>query len=183
MPPGFDLSGMLFGTGGGCVHSGPFKNFTVNLGLISDPDPTRYAPRCLKRDLNPFICKNFASLRNTTTVILDSPNIELFQAIMQGDTRYAQARNVFFGVHGGGHFTISKLPHEYSNSQTNSILPIGGDPGSDFYFSPGEPAFYHHHQQLDRLYFIWQNLDWENRQVSSNAPMLIRQMCSARTCA
>ncbi|ETS81132.1 hypothetical protein PFICI_06134 [Pestalotiopsis fici W106-1] len=144
--PGFDLSGMLFGTGGGCVHSGPFKNLTVNLGLITDPDPTRYAPRCLKRDLNPFICKNFASLRNTTSVILDSPNIELFQAIMQGDTRYAQARNVFFGVHGGGHFII------------------GGDPGGDFYFSPGEPAFYLHHGQLDRLYFIWQNLDWENRQ-------------------
>lgn len=42
---------------------------------------------------------------------------------------------------------------------------LGGDPGSDFLFSPLEPAFYLHHQQVDRLYFIWQNLDWENRQV------------------
>ena len=49
-------------------------------------------------------------------------------------------------VHGGGHFTIS------------------GYPGGDFYFSALEPAFYLHHGNIDRLWFIWQNLDWANRQ-------------------
>lgn len=49
---------------------------------------------------------------------------------------------------------------------------LGGDPGSDFNWSPLEPAFYHHHAQIDRLYFIWQNLDWENRQeISGTATM------------
>lgn len=105
--PGMEMPGAPLGTGGGCVHSGPFVNYTVNMGPVVDPDPTRYNPRCLKRDLNPYICKNWASLRNTTTLILDSPNIELFQAIMQGDARYPEAQGLLFGVHGGGHYTIS----------------------------------------------------------------------------
>ncbi|KAH6658162.1 hypothetical protein BKA67DRAFT_689345 [Truncatella angustata] len=144
--PALDIPGIPLGSGGGCVYSGPFVNYTVTMGSIVDPDPTRYNPRCLKRDLNGFICSQWASLRNSTQLVLDSPNIELFQAIMQGDTRYPEAANVFFGVHGGGHYTIS------------------GDPGSDFYFSSSEPGFFLHHAQIDRLYFIWQNLDWENRQ-------------------
>jgi tyrosinase len=106
--PGLDLPGVPLGTGGGCVHSGPFVDYTVNMGNIVDPDPTRYNPRCLKRDLNPYVCSQWASLRNTTQVILDSPNIELFQAIIQGDARYPEAANLFFSVHGGGHFTVSK---------------------------------------------------------------------------
>ncbi|KAI9149917.1 Tyrosinase P [Paramyrothecium foliicola] len=144
--PGLEIPGVPLGTGGGCVHSGPFKNYTVNMGNVLDPDPTRYNPRCLKRDLNPHICKQWASFRNATQLILDSPNIELFQAIMQGDSRYPEAADLFFGVHGGGHNVVS------------------GDPGSDFFFSPLEPVFWLHHQQLDRLYFVWQNLDWKNRQ-------------------
>lgn len=50
---------------------------------------------------------------------------------------------------------------------------LGGDPGGDALFSPLEPAFYLHHAQIDRLYFIWQNLDWDNRQVSSRMPPII----------
>lgn len=41
---------------------------------------------------------------------------------------------------------------------------IGGDPGSDMFISPGDPVFWLHHAQLDRLWWIWQNLDFENRQ-------------------
>jgi tyrosinase len=78
------------------------------MGTIVDPDPTRYNPRCLKRDLNPHVCAKWASLRNATELILDSPNIELFQAVMQGDTRYPEVTQQFSGVHVGGHFTVSK---------------------------------------------------------------------------
>src|SRR5205814_2330988 len=49
------------------------------------------------------------------------------------------------GVHGGGHFTIA------------------GDPGSDPFISPGDPAFFLHHSQVDRVYWIWQLLDFPNR--------------------
>jgi tyrosinase len=41
---------------------------------------------------------------------------------------------------------------------------MGGDPGSDPFISPGDPAFYLHHAQVDRVYWIWQNLDFDARQ-------------------
>lgn len=41
---------------------------------------------------------------------------------------------------------------------------IGGDPGSDPFISPGDPAFYLHHAQVDRVYWIWQQMDLANRQ-------------------
>ncbi|KAL2115299.1 hypothetical protein VTJ04DRAFT_9554 [Mycothermus thermophilus] len=137
------------GTGGGCLLSGPFSNFTVNLGPNTARDPLKYNPRCIKRDLNTNICSRYSSLRNTTDVILNSPNLEIFQAIVQGDTRWPEGTRVGMAVHGGGHFSIN------------------GDPGGDFYFSSLEPGFYFHHGNIDRLHFIWQNLDWENRQTIS----------------
>jgi len=47
---------------------------------------------------------------------------------------------------------------------------MGGDPGSDPFISPGDPAFYLHHGQVDRVYWIWQNLDFANRKVSHGIP-------------
>jgi len=41
---------------------------------------------------------------------------------------------------------------------------IGGDPGGDFFASPGDPAFWLHHAQIDRIWWIWQNQDFKNRQ-------------------
>jgi tyrosinase len=41
---------------------------------------------------------------------------------------------------------------------------MAGDPGADAFISPGDPAFYLHHGQIDRLYWIWQNLDFARRQ-------------------
>ena len=132
------------GTGGGCVTTGPFKDMTVHLGPITQPDPTADNPRCLKRDLNADSGKRFASFRNTTDLITGSPNIEIFRTTMEGDARYVPDS---LGVHGGGHFMI------------------GGDPGSDAFISSGDPAFYLHHGQIDRVYWIWQMLDFPNRQV------------------
>ncbi|KAI1842959.1 hypothetical protein JX266_010812 [Neoarthrinium moseri] len=140
------MFGAKAGTGGGCVKKGPFSNYTVNMGPIGARNPLDYNPRCLKRDLNSDICARWASIRNTTQVITDTSDIELFQAMLQGDPRYAKSAVLGLAVHGGGHFTI------------------GGDPGGDFYFSPLEPGFYLHHGQIDRMYFVWQNLDWAKRQ-------------------
>ncbi|KAK6825650.1 hypothetical protein PG987_013144 [Apiospora arundinis] len=140
------MFGAKAGTGGGCIKKGPFANYTVNLGPIGAKKPLGYNPRCIKRDLNSDICARWASISNTTLTVRDGTDIEIFQALLQGDFRYKQASSLGMAVHGGGHFTI------------------GGDPGGDFYFSPLEPGFYLHHGQIDRLYFVWQNLDWEKRQ-------------------
>ncbi|KAI2616100.1 Di-copper centre-containing protein [Hypoxylon sp. NC1633] len=148
------------GSGGGCVTDGPFKNYTVNFGPNTAADPLAYNPRCLKRDLNTPICAQWASLRNTTETILESPDIALFQANIQGDFRWPEARKFGFAVHGGGHFAIA------------------GDPGGDFYFSPLEPVFYLHHGQIDRMYFIWQNLDWQNRQTMAGTITMMNMPAS-----
>ncbi|OTB05093.1 hypothetical protein M426DRAFT_57507 [Hypoxylon sp. CI-4A] len=148
------------GTGGGCVTKGPFLNYTVNFGPNTAADPLAYNPRCLKRDLNTQICAQWASLQNTTETILEAPDIALFQANLQGDYRWPEARKWGFAVHGGGHFAIA------------------GDPGGDFYFSPLEPAFYQHHGQIDRMYFIWQNLDWANRQTMAGTITMMNMPAS-----
>jgi tyrosinase len=142
------------GSGGGCVKTGPFATMTVHIGPValaqygtttptSVPNPLDDHPRCLKRDLNAGVASKWTTFRNTTQLILRNNNIELFQAILQGDPRYVRQA---LGVHGGGHFTI------------------GGDPGADPFISPGDPAFYVHHAQVDRVYWIWQMLDFQNRQ-------------------
>ncbi|OHF02645.1 tyrosinase central domain-containing protein [Colletotrichum orchidophilum] len=144
------------GTGGGCVVSGPFANQTVHLGPHAMPNygsitslnsatPTDDNPRCLRRDLNVYPLQRWASLRNTTELIRDAGDIERFQAVAQGDPRYVGAGQL--GVHGAGHYAL------------------GGDPSSDVYLSPGDAVFYLHHAQMDRVYWIWQNLDWQNRQA------------------
>ncbi|ORY64814.1 tyrosinase central domain-containing protein [Pseudomassariella vexata] len=128
--------------GGGCVTTGPFKDMKVNLGPVFaglpdvPPNPQAdglgYNPRCLRRDVN----KNAAAATTsnwTQYLIEQSNNVYWFQTIMNG-----RAERGEWGVHTAGHFTI------------------GGDPGGDFFVSPGDPAFYLHHGMIDRVYWIWQ---------------------------
>jgi tyrosinase len=114
----------------------------TNSTAAADPMADNY--RCLRRDLNTAVLARYSNFYNSTTLVLNSQDVGHFQGMMQGDPRLVTGE---LGVHGGGHFTI------------------GGDPGSDPFISPGDPAFWLHHGQVDRLYWIWQNLDWADRQV------------------
>lgn len=146
--PGSDLPPLYLpaGHGGGCVTSGPFKNMSVNLGPVSLPlvngnlasngNGFAYNPRCLKRDLTDAINQQYSNASAVVSNILDHDNIWDFQMTMQG---VPGTGNI--GIHGGGHYSL------------------GGDPGRDFYISPGDPAFYLHHSQIDRVWWIWQNLN------------------------
>ncbi|KAH8728712.1 hypothetical protein GQ44DRAFT_675214 [Phaeosphaeriaceae sp. PMI808] len=146
------------GTGGGCITSGPFKDFKVNLGPVftdhgcTPPNPISdftnpnvglgFNPRCLKRDISSWTSRQWTN-DEMVTRLLDSPDIKTFWSDMQGGVP-AFANN-FMGVHTAGHFTT------------------GGDPGSDFFASPGDPWFYFHHAQIDRVWWTWQNLDPSKR--------------------
>lgn len=137
------------GTGGGCVHRGPFRNYTVNLGPLDSPynnnveSPFDHNPRCLIRDLNPWFSRRYNTYTNVTDLLLDGIQIEHFQARMQGYDTPADR----FGVHGGGHW-------------------LGGGPSAltDFHSSPSDPVFFLHHAMIDRIWLIWQNLDIADRQ-------------------
>jgi tyrosinase len=146
------------GTGGGCVKSGPFKDWPVNLGPVftdltcTPPNPINnltdpataaqvglgYNPRCLKRDISAWTTRQWSN-DAMVTKLLESADIKTFWSDMQGGL--VPFSNNFMGVHTAGHFTV------------------GGDPGSDFLTSPGDPYFFLHHAQIDRAWWTWQNLD------------------------
>ncbi|KAJ5143929.1 Tyrosinase [Penicillium bovifimosum] len=138
------------GNGGGCVTSGPFKDYQVNLGPValmlpggetgSAANPLAYNPRCLKRDLSTQIIRDYANFTAIVDLILRHDNIYDFQMNMQG---IPGSGNI--GVHGGGHYSM------------------GGDPSRDVFVSPGDPAFWLHHGMIDRTWWIWQNLDPRER--------------------
>lgn len=139
------------GAGGGCVTSGPFANMTVNLGPISltltgipglvPIDPTQpgglfqYNPRCMRRDISSWVSRQWLNDRNISDLIVNNNDIGSFQYDMQGD----DFLDGNYGVHAAGHFTV------------------GGDPAGDFFVSPGDPGFFLHHAQVDRVWWIWQN--------------------------
>ncbi|KAH7408482.1 hypothetical protein DE146DRAFT_606153, partial [Phaeosphaeria sp. MPI-PUGE-AT-0046c] len=95
-----------------------------------------YNPRCIKRDISGYLVQRDSTWAKIAALITNSKTIGSFQDTMQSGT----------GVHPAGHFTVS------------------GDPGSDFYTSPGDPYFWLHHSQIDRTWYIWQTQDFANRQ-------------------
>ncbi|KAF1823321.1 Di-copper centre-containing protein [Dissoconium aciculare CBS 342.82] len=132
------------GTGGGCIASGPFVNWTVNLGPISQglkgqagpPNPQAdgfgYNPRCVIRDFLPQTIQALNSYQNVTELILNSSTIHEFHPAVES------------GIHAGGHGFIGGL-------------------NSDLFVSAGDPLFYMHHTMLDRVWSIWQSLDFDTR--------------------
>ncbi|KAJ0164506.1 hypothetical protein CTA2_835 [Colletotrichum tanaceti] len=142
------------GSGGGCLKEGPFKDMRVHIGPsalaqygtdkpFNVSSPLEDLPRCLKRDLNKDVAARFNSFRNTTLLILQQTTIKNFASLLQGDDRFFPDT---LGVYGGGR------------------LIIGGDPGADPVIAPGDPAFWLHLAQVDRVYWIWQNLNFQFRQ-------------------
>ena len=132
------------GEGGGCVTTGPFANYTVNLGPMApvlsfikpnpSPDGLGYNPRCFRRDIGAYPAKIWSKDSDCYALITQSPHIGAFQTTMQGD--FAAG---FLGIHTSGHFFT------------------GGDPGGDLFSSVGDPFFYLQHAQIDRVWWIWQN--------------------------
>ncbi|OSS47097.1 hypothetical protein B5807_09972 [Epicoccum nigrum] len=140
------------GRGGGCIKSGPMKDWIMNLGPIDtkwpnikknpSPDGLGYNPRCLSRDFMSQASMG-ATDKTVSDLLKNSNDIHTFQTLVQGDFI-----NQYIGVHSAGHYSI------------------GGDAGTDFFNSPSDPYFYFHHTQIDRIWWIWQNQDIKNRQYA-----------------
>ncbi|TGZ78102.1 Di-copper centre-containing protein [Ascodesmis nigricans] len=122
-------------TGGGCISSGLFKYTRVNIPYSDATTPLR-APRCVKRaflGINNDLWLTEQAVQNT---IANSATYEEFEAALEGDINFADL-SAKLGLHNAGHSSV------------------GGDM-SDMFISTGDPLFYLHHANVDRIYWLWQ---------------------------
>ncbi|KAK3396232.1 hypothetical protein B0T20DRAFT_462703 [Sordaria brevicollis] len=134
-------------TGGGCVDSGPFQasTWTINLGPVSNlpagpNDGLGYNPRCLQRDLSLEFSAQAGKPSAVAHLLETCTNLECWDSELQSPN----------GTHFGGHATV-------------------GLSMFDAYASPGDPSFWLHHAQVDRMWTIWQNKeDQEARKVMTS---------------
>lgn len=154
---------MRSGEGGGCVKSGPFKDFQIHLGPIRPAmqgylpvmkTQQDYNPRCQRRDLTIDASARF-TFTNLYEILIGkySKTIGDFQDELQGP--YGTLR-----MHGAGHYAM------------------GGD-GSDVFSSLNDPAFYQHHAMIDRVYWMWQALHW-NKYNTINGTITFRNTPPSR---
>ncbi|KAF8246821.1 Di-copper centre-containing protein [Wilcoxina mikolae CBS 423.85] len=125
-------------TGGGCVPNGPFKNLTLNLGPLKNVTKN---PHCLTRDISPLLMNRVLTAERVEYA-RSKKDFAHFDIEVQGGITFDTIT-----YHGGGH------------------LGIGGELGimADIYASPGDPIFYLHHAQVDRLWWLWQKQNLKKR--------------------
>ena len=102
-------------------------------------------PHCVKRDLNSYAAKKWYTTENLLNVTI-GPASQTHRGYWQEiQGRYPDQ---FLGFHTTGHYVIN------------------GD-NTDLYSSPNDPAFFLHHAQFDRMYWIHQILHpSESRKVT-----------------
>ncbi|KAF7594647.1 hypothetical protein BBP40_008737 [Aspergillus hancockii] len=145
------------GTGGGCVHSGPFKHFQVHLGPFNasqaqsyapiPPNAFDYNPRCLSRSLNPYLLSNYNNQSTVDRILAANSIVEFLAVLSPSDPNITNA-------HGAGHGAV-------------------GGSMADFFSSPQDPSFMLHHAMIDRLWALWQDQDPANRRNAINGTIII----------
>ncbi|KAG6031248.1 hypothetical protein E4U19_008130 [Claviceps sp. Clav32 group G5] len=135
------------GTGGGYVKRGPFAHWTLHLGpvipmTVRNGMPVRANPRPDGLGYNPRrMIRDF-----NNTLLLEKNTYKIVNNMLTNMTDIHTFHPYFYrGPHLAGHLFISG----YDN---------------DFYSSPGDPLFYFHHAQIDRIWSIWQALDFSKRE-------------------
>ena len=105
----------------------------VAFGPVDGDNGLAYNPRCLARDLSMY-WSNHTKPTDVTDLLTGCADLGCFDTNMEA----------LDGLHAGGHFTIGGI-------------------AADTYASAGDPAFYLHHAQVDRVWTIWQNMNPQNR--------------------
>lgn len=129
------------GTGGGCVTSGPFANYTtsfapidIGVALSGGPLPPTafdYNPACLTRDLNSYVANTWTT-QDEVDAAIALPDIASFQGAINGNVT---ADNL--GLHLGAHFSVGGI-------------------ASNLFTSPQDPIWYLLHSYMDKVYTTWQ---------------------------
>ncbi|GLA24715.1 hypothetical protein AnigIFM63326_000995 [Aspergillus niger] len=145
------------GTGGGCVTTGPFSNWSMHLGPFSlsqvipygdlPANAFAYNPRCLTRN---FTTDWLAALNTQDKVddMLAATDIEGFLELM------SPSANGYAGAHEGGHASVG----------ANML---------DTFASAQDPVFFLHHAMVDRVWTLWQLGDWDARKDALNGTTVV----------
>ena len=134
-----------------CITTGPFKNWTANLGptplgrfqILPQPQPNPrsdglgYNPRCIERAFNTTELSTFMQYQHIANAITRSRSASDFLLAVEYNNGSA-------GAHGH--------PHRFTGGTMRDVA-----------VSPSDPIFYMHHAMLDRMWAIWQGQDLETR--------------------
>lgn len=137
-----DTLSIPHGSGGGCIKSGPFSDFTITLdpipisvALQGGPLPANWAARhdqCILRDLNTFVGTTFLNQSDVDAAIA-TPDFAVFSELVDGSIPKSE-----LGLHSGAHFTV-------------------GGTTANIFASPQDPIWYLMHAYLDKIYTEWQD--------------------------
>ncbi|CAO2658502.1 Nn.00g062250.m01.CDS01 [Neocucurbitaria sp. VM-36] len=130
------------GTGGGCVKNGPF--IPPNF-MLNFPET-----ECLKRDFIPWIMNSFADPKLVQKV-LEQEDYTSFARAIENIPSFDEPN-----IHGSGHFGVGGVLGTIGNAAN----------------SPGDPLFYLHHGNLDRIFWEWQQKDLKTRLHQVGGPIV-----------
>ncbi|KAI9374215.1 hypothetical protein BJX61DRAFT_541049 [Aspergillus egyptiacus] len=128
-------------TGGGCVQTGPFTPDKFQLHHAGGG--------CLKRDFIPWIMNSFAQ-QSLVDHVQSQPDYTSFAYALENIPAFTEPN-----IHGSGHFGVGGV-----------LGTIGNQ-----YESPGDPLFYLHHCNLDRILWEWQQQDLDTRLHQVGGPI------------
>lgn len=118
-------------SGGGCVPDGPFAGRNISLALGAT---LAYDPHCLRRDVSPYIVAR-AGNQGVVNNALAAPDFYQFNRRVQGGLNPDE-------------MTLHASVHIGVGGNTGDIANVNS--------SPGDPLFYLHHANIDRIWELWQ---------------------------
>ncbi|BCS25562.1 tyrosinase family protein [Aspergillus puulaauensis] len=127
--------------GGGCIQDGPFTADKFQLHHAGGG--------CLKRDYIPWVMNSFAQ-QSLVDHVQNQTDYASFARALENIPSFTQPN-----IHGSGHFGVGGVLGTLGNQ----------------YESPGDPLFYLHHGNLDRIFWEWQQNDLPKRLHQVGGPV------------
>lgn len=126
------------------ANLGPVQPQQDGLVGVGRDNKLVYNPHCITRDLSSWLASRIYTREAflNATVRVTARDIASFQSEIELQS------NGLPGIHSGGHQTLSGA-------------------NSDLYSGVTDPAFYVHHAMVDRLYWMWQALHYDQRKTIS----------------
>ncbi|KAG6006830.1 hypothetical protein E4U21_006637 [Claviceps maximensis] len=151
------------GTGGGYVERGPFVDWEVHLGPVVPLNvrngvPVKPNPRHDALGFNPRrLIRDF-----NNTILINSHTYEIVNNMLVNMTDIHTFHPYLYATPHGE-------PHNFISCYDNDVFD-----------APVDPLFFFLHSQIDRLWTIWQALDFETREYALDGTLTIQNTPPSR---